>query len=532
MADRADPLSRAPVVGALAFAQAVLEVAWFAWFLIEPLPNARNVGGRVRRGTLLARAVPEVVPGVRFEQSYFGMAAKELGHVEDLPQRAPVVLAAGLIGASALALGRLGIRALGLRTALGPGERPALGFGLGMTGLGLATLILGRLGILSPGPIRLGLGLLVLAEGACLVRDRRRNRLGPDRDVAPVPGATPARPPGLLPWLGFGLAAGPFLVIMVLGAMLPTIDFDAIEYHQQGPKEYFQAGRIAFLPHNVYTSMPFGVEMLHLLGMVVLNDWWWGALVGQLLGASFAPAAAAMIALTARRGGSPRAAWVAAVVYLTTPWVYRLAVIPYVEGPLCYYHAALAWAALRAGAAAFDRLRVRLWGVVGLLAGGAMACKYPALVSAVAPFGLLALAEAVRRRSVRVALAFGLGCTLVTSPWLAKNVIDTGNPVYPLAYHIFGGRHWDPAREAKWSRAHGPRPVSVPALAESVVDVAGRSDWQSPLYVALAPLALIRPGSRRLAWALWGYVAYLFLTWWLLTHRLDRFWLPLLPALA
>ena len=24
----------------------------------------------------------------------------------------------------------------------------------------------------------------------------------------------------------------------------------------------------------------------------------------------------------------------------------------------------------------------------------------------------------------------------------------------------------------------------------------------------------------------------LFLTWWLLTHRLDRFWLPILPALA
>ena len=49
-----------------------------------------------------------------------------------------------------------------------------------------------------------------------------------------------------------------------------------------------------------------------------------------------------------------------------------------------------------------------------------------------------------------------------------------------------------------------------------MVDVAGRSDWQSPLYVALAPLAFLRPGSRRLALGLWGFVAYLFLTWWLL----------------
>ena len=56
---------------------------------------------------------------------------------------------------------------------------------------------------------------------------------------------------------------------------------------------------------------------------------------------------------------------------------------------------------------------------------------------------------------------------------------------------------------------------------------------ESPLYVALAlPGGSLRPGSRRLALALWGFVAYLFATWWLLTHRLDRFWLPLLPPLA
>ena len=66
----------------------------------------------------------------------------------------------------------------------------------------------------------------------------------------------------------------------------------------------------------------------------------------------------------------------------------------------------------------------------------------------------------------------------------------------------------------------------------SLVDVAGRSDWQSSLYVALAPLAFLRPGSRRVTWVLWGFVAYLFATWWLLTHRVDRFWLPLLPPLA
>src|SRR5262249_40785050 len=155
-----------------------------------------------------------------------------------------------------------------------------------------------------------------------------------------------------------------------------------------------------------------------------------------------------------------------------------------------------------------------LWGVIGLLAGGAMACKYPGLVSAVAPFGLLAILAAIRSRQWRIAAAFVLGWAVVMTPWMAKNVVDTGNPVYPLGYRVFGGRLWDTARESKWFNVHGPKGVSLEALGESIVDVAGRSDWQSLLYVALAPLSLVRRDQRRAVWMLWAYVVYLFSTWW------------------
>jgi hypothetical protein len=338
--------------------------------------------------------------------------------------------------------------------------------------------------------------------------------------------------------IGLVLITGPFLVLMALAAMLPTIDFDSLEYHLQGPKEYYLAGRITFLPHNVYTSMPFGVEMLHLLGMHTLDDWWRGSLAGQLLVMLFAPAAAVLIAAMARRIASPRAGWIAAVVYLTTPWIYRLAAIPYVEGPLACYHAALLYCGSRIAdrGSRAEESAIRdprsAMALLGWLAGGAMACKYPALISAVIPFGLLALVEAARRRSAGILLAFAAGLALTIGPWLAKNVVETGNPVYPLGYAVFGGRDWNAAREAKWSQAHGRRPIAWAPLRDGLLDVAGRSDWQSPLFTALAPLALLRRGSRRAALLLWGYVLYLFATWWLLTHRLDRFWLPILPPLA
>ena len=161
-----------------------------------------------------------------------------------------------------------------------------------------------------------------------------------------------------------------------------------------------------------------------------------------------------------------------------------------------------------------------------------MAIKYPALISAVIPAGVWAVLWSIRERSARVALGSALGVALVMAPWLGKNLIDTGNPVYPLAFGVFGGRHWDADRDARWSRAHGPRPIEWPAFTLAVGDVAGRSDWQSPLFAALGPLAFFRAGSRRAAAWIAIYSAYLFLTWWTLTHRLDRFWLPILPGLA
>ena len=105
MADRADALKTKPrpipprpgqAAGGLAvglvlafLAVGAAEVAWMRWVLSEPLPNAGNIGGHVTRSLFAWRAIPHVVPGVDFAQSYFGMALKELSHVENLPERLP-----------------------------------------------------------------------------------------------------------------------------------------------------------------------------------------------------------------------------------------------------------------------------------------------------------------------------------------------------------------------------------------------------------------------------------------------------------
>lgn len=484
------------------------ECAWFAWFVSVPLPNA---GRGLTRWQLALVALPGIA-----DSSSIGLGLVKLSRVEWLPQRLPILASAGWIAAGAVALGFLILRGLQLRDAWTRAERLAIAFGLGVASLGVLTLIAGRLGLLAPWAVRIAIGVPIAAEAIGWVRRRPQ--------AEPAAGRWPAT-------IGLIALAAWFLVPSLLSAMLPTIDYDALEYHLEGPKEYFQNGRITFLPHNVYTSMPFNVEMLHLLGMHVSDDWWVGALVGQVLIWAHAPMAAILIGSTASRWASPRAGWVASAAYLSTPWIFRMAAIPYVEGPLCYQHAALIAIASRAWSAEPKQAR-RAWVVAGLIAGSSLATKYPALISAVIPFGLLATAAAVRLRSPILLAGFATGWLLIAGPWLVKNEVDHGNPVYPLASRVFGGSPWGPAREAKWSAAHGPKAISAGALVRDAVDVAGRSDWQSPLFVALAPLALLRRGSRRQAVAVAVYVAYIFLTWWLFTHRLDRFWLPMLPGLA
>ena len=67
---------------------AIARAGWLAWFLIEPLPNTNNTAGAseiaVRRGWLVLKALPHVVPETSFRESILGQGARRA-----LPRREP-----------------------------------------------------------------------------------------------------------------------------------------------------------------------------------------------------------------------------------------------------------------------------------------------------------------------------------------------------------------------------------------------------------------------------------------------------------
>jgi len=100
--------------------------------------------------------------------------------------------------------------------------------------------------------------------------------------------------------------------------------------------------------------------------------------------------------------------------------------------------------------------RPRAWAWLALSAafsGMAMGLKYTAFVCPLTVVLLiawhLARARAPWGAWLRVLLLFGGVAVIVAAPWYLRNLLFTGNPVYPFAYRLFGGSGWDDWR-ADW----------------------------------------------------------------------------------
>ena len=137
----------------------------------------------------------------------------------------------------------------------------------------------------------------------------------------------------------------------------------------------------------------------------------------------------------------------------------------------------------------------------------------------------------VRTRSLGIFLA-RRSRQLLCGPWFAKNLVLTGNPTYPLLYRMFDGRTRTAEKDAQWRRAHEPPNFSPVDLLDRATGFALTSDWLNPLVIPLAALALVCRPRRQLVRWLGAYMLFVLGVWWLCTHRLDRFWVPVLPVAA
>lgn len=330
------------------------------------------------------------------------------------------------------------------------------------------------------------------------------------------------------PMVIFGMA----LVAATLppGLLWPDdpLPYDVLEYHLQGPREWYEAGRIEPLRHNVYTFFPFNVEMQFLLAMHVRGGPWAGMYLAHLL--SLAYVVLSVAGIYALAGTVP------AVAASFVPWLMMLGTVAFNEsGLLLYGTLAVGWI-LRGFEISDLRFQMRAFGVAGAMAGLACGVKYTAvpILLIAAPLAVILVARLPWRALLLNCTIYGFIGMLFFLPWIARNTAWTGNPVFPEAMHLLGQGHFGDDQVQRWERAHEPREDQrsmsqrLKAFGREIV-----IDWRYGF--ALIPLGVIAAVAtirdRRTLFLLIMLVA-LSIFWLALTHLQSRFFVVAVPLAA
>jgi hypothetical protein len=278
-------------------------------------------------------------------------------------------------------------------------------------------------------------------------------------------------------WPVLLLAIVPFLIIILLCATIPPgvlwpaegFGYDVLEYHLQAPKEWFQAGKIEFLEHNIYANFPANAEMLYLLAMILKNDPHEAVYLAQLVHVSFTILFVAAIWIFTRPYGRKLATF-ATLTAGTCGWLAYLGPMAYVEMGMLFTGVVamgLVWRLTQSTEAILSPVRYGV--LVGLILGLSAGFKYTALPMIAAPIILMALVVFLKRtkflKAVLATFLMGVVCVAALCPYLVRNFAWSGNPVFPLAYEQFGGQGWDDALAERWKAGHSPRPDEKPIQA-------------------------------------------------------------------
>jgi len=227
------------------------------------------------------------------------------------------------------------------------------------------------------------------------------------------------------------------LACLVLLASVPPVSRDALTHHLIIPKLYLSHGGIFEIPYIEFSYYPMNLEMLYMIPLAFGND-----IIPKYIHCSFALLTAVLIFSYLKEKIDKNWGIIGAFFFLTIPVIIKLSTTVYVDLGLIFFSTAailqiLKW---RNNNFAFKYLMY-----AAIFCGFALGTKYNGLVT----FFILSLFVVFiysRSNSPNLvnqlnALKFGsifiIISLIIFSPWFIKNIVWTGNPIYPLLNEIF-----------------------------------------------------------------------------------------------
>ena len=224
------------------------------------------------------------------------------------------------------------------------------------------------------------------------------------------------------------------LVFQTILNLTPPIDRDALIHHLAIPKLWLKHGGFYEIKWAGFSYFPMNIDLLYLIPLYFNKDF-----AAKFIHMAFGLGTAYLIFHYLKKRISFIAGLLGVLIFLSTPIVFRLSTEVYVDLGLIFFTTASVLAFIRYQDGGFQEFR---WLFISAFCMGlALGTKYNALI--IWFFLTLAIVFIHSRqtnhqsKSIGCGLVFFIVSLLVFSPWLIKNYILTGNPLYPLLGGIF-----------------------------------------------------------------------------------------------
>ncbi len=274
-----------------------------------------------------------------------------------------------------------------------------------------------------------------------------------------------------------------WLMMAFLEAAAPPVRFDALVYHLALPQNFLAEGSLAVTPDNPFWGLPLGTEMLYTWAMLVARPQA-AALLGWGIGVT---ALAGTLGLACSFGRS--AGWVAVASMLAGETLAASLGWAYADWTVALYGVGIL-AALEGWRGRQELKRLL---VAGILLGFAVGAKYTGGIALAGGAAMIA-AISRRQRPWRPLLVYLIASIAVSAPWLVKNLIMTGSPLYPF----LGANPWVSSARQVFYQGEGlerslAEIVFTPVLAslQGIEGAPGFAADIGPLMIGLLPGVLL-----------------------------------------
>lgn len=303
---------------------------------------------------------------------------------------------------------------------LTPGERLIFGVVLGWGALVVLTLLLGVIGLYQRRVFYALFGLISLwGLWRCRERFRRFSF-------------------GWFPISKFESLSITLVVIIALGsffwALAPAVRYDSLSYHLAVPVRYLQAGRMIELPESFQTYWAHFGEMFYVMALSLGDQ----PLTG-LINFSAGLLLAAQVFFIGKRLVNHMTGLMAALVLYSLPIIGIESATTYID----IFVAVFFTAALHCGLIWEHSLKGGWLVLLGVFSGLALGTKLSAFWLLLPFWGLLMWRlHCHRRLTWRNIAAVYVPAILLWSPWLLRDWLWTGNPVFPNLNPLFQSPQW------------------------------------------------------------------------------------------